>query len=249
MAVESLPDDRLARERDFHNARFEDGDSRQAQLKYYWAIADGAKEYTDSVARIAAGKDVLEYGCADGSFARELAPSVRSITAIDISDAAIRTAAAGCDAANARFAVMDAMDMDFPDGSFDLVFGSGIVHHLDTAVCAKEVCRVLRSGGTALFWEPLGLNPAINAYRRLTPSARTEDEHPLLPADFRTLRQHFADVSVRRYGLTTLLALPFRASPAGARLKSALSQLDAALLTVPGVRELAWYALITCRKR
>ena len=249
MEIDTRPDDdRLARERAFHNARFEEGDNRQVQLKYYWAIAEGAERYVETVARLAAGKDVLEYGCADGSFARRLAPEARSVAAIDISDAAIRNAAAGCDAPNVRFAVMDAMNMDFRGGSFDLVFGSGIVHHLATADCAREVSRVLRPGGTALFWEPLGLNPAINLYRYLTPSARTPDEHPLLLADFRILREHFASVSVQRYGLTTFLALPFRAKPMGAVLRSALGKLDAALTAMPGVRELAWYALITCQK-
>src|SRR3546814_4334755 len=45
--------------------------------------------------------------------------------------------------------------------------------------------RVLRPGGRAVFIEPLGLNPAIELYRRFTPSARTPDEHPLLRRDFR----------------------------------------------------------------
>src|SRR3546814_1101008 len=81
---------------------------------------------------------------------------------------------------------MNAEAMTFPDDSFDLVFGSGIIHHLDIDRAFGEIARVLRPGGRAVFIEPLGLNPAIELYRRFTPSARTPDEHPLLRRDFRS---------------------------------------------------------------
>src|SRR3546814_12110105 len=56
---------RLERERDFHNARFEH-DARDAQLKYYDAIADCFRDYWARVNQLAAGADILEYGCAYG---------------------------------------------------------------------------------------------------------------------------------------------------------------------------------------
>src|SRR3546814_3139995 len=70
--------------------------------------------------------------------------------------------------------------------------------------------RVLRPGGRAVFIEPLGLNPAIELYRRFTPSARTPDEHPLLRRDFRRFDAAFGSTSCRFYGLATLAAVPFR---------------------------------------
>ena len=35
-------------------------------------------------------------------------------------------------------------------------------------------------GGLAVFMEPLGRNPLINRYRRLTLTLRTVDEYPLM---------------------------------------------------------------------
>src|SRR3546814_13775380 len=71
---------------------------------------------------------------------------------------------------------------------------------------------------TTLFRSPLGLNPAIELYRRFTPSARTPDEHPLLRRDFRRFDAAFGSTSCRFYGLATLAAVPFRGTMAKAPL-------------------------------
>jgi SAM-dependent methyltransferase len=239
---------RLASEREFHNNRFKEGDSRQAQLKYYWAVQRGAELFVADVDRLARGADVLEYGCGPWASAGRLGPVAKQVHAIDISEEAIRVARQNCPLDNVTFSVRDAMDMKFPSASFDLVFGSGVVHHLDTAACAREVARVLRPGGHALFWEPLGLNPLINAYRWLTPSARTVDEHPLLPRDIQILREHFASVELEFFGLASLAAVPFRNSGAGATVRRVLERLDDAIVSLPGVRFLAWYSIIRCAK-
>ena len=77
------------------------------------------------------------------------------------------------------FRVMDAEQLEFADDSFNLVCGSGVLHHLDLNRAYAEVARVLEPTGIGVFEEPLGHNPAINAYRRRTPEMRTVDEHPL----------------------------------------------------------------------
>ena len=243
-AGEAAATSRLEIERAFHDQRYAEGDARTAQHKYYFAVAEGAERMSTLVADLARGSDVLEYGCGAGSRARELAPVARSFHAIDISEAAIRQVAETTTAPNVHLHVMDAMDLAFEDRSFDLVFGSGIVHHLDTAVSAREVARVLRPGGSAVFWEPLGYNPLINAYRWLTPSARTPDEHPLLAGDLALMRRHFSAFEVDLFGLGSIAAVPFRNTRFGLPLRSALTRIDRAVLSVPGVRLLAWYALI-----
>ncbi len=240
--------ERLDAEREFHDRRYSDGDQRQDQLKYYWAVEDGAERYADLVAELAVGADVLEYGCGLGTRGGEFAPVANSFHAIDISEAAIRQVSATVTAPNVHFEVMDAMKLEYPDRSFDLVYGSGIVHHLDTEVSAREVARVLRTGGTALFWEPLGYNPVINAYRAMTPSARTVDEHPLLARDFALMRRHFASVELTFFGLASIAAVPLRHSRIGMPARAALLRLDQALFRVPGLRMLAWYALIRCTR-
>jgi SAM-dependent methyltransferase len=240
------PAARLERERDFHNARFEH-DDREAQLKYYDAIADCFRDYWARVDQLTVGADILEYGCAYGDNALRLAATARSATGIDISDVAIekgRARARQRGLANVRLEAMNAEAMDFPDASFDLVFGSGIIHHLDIDRAFAEIARVLRPGGRAVFVEPLGLNPLIEIYRRLTPNARTPDEHPLLRQDFRKFDAAFRTTSCRFYGLTTLAAVPFRRTAAKAPLFALTRAVDRGLFALPAVKWWAWYSLM-----
>ena len=138
--------------------------------------------------------------------------------------------------------------MTFPDASFDLVFGRGIIHHLDLESCFSSISRVLRPGGTAVFWEPLGHNPVLNRYRAMTPTARTPDEHPLLRSDFEIAERYFQLDALRFFGLTTVLTVPVRDTPVGERLLKITSAIDKTLFKSP-LRWLAWYVLIEVRKR
>ncbi len=238
----------VAAEREFHNGRFQDGDKRQAQLKYYWAIEKGCKKYWDLVTSAAKDAAVLSYGCGLGEGLPSILPIVKSLDGIDISDVAINHVQNQCGRSSIRFHVMDAMELSFPDGSFDLVFGSGILHHLDLARCTAEIFRVLRPGGKAIFWEPMGTNPIINAYRYLTPNARSADEHPLMPRDFNTMGSMASSINVEYFGLMVLFAMPFHKSRLGHNALAVLEGLDSLLLKVRGVREMAWYSLITLGK-
>lgn len=77
------------------------------------------------------------------------------------------------------FKVMDAHKLEFPDKYFDIVFGTGILHHLNFETAIREIARVLKKGGKIVFSEPLARNPVAKLVRKLTPDARTPDERPL----------------------------------------------------------------------
>jgi SAM-dependent methyltransferase len=90
-----------------------------------------------------------------------------------------------------KFLIMDAHKLEFPDAHFDLVCGSGILHHLDLKIALPEIARVLRPDGIFLFSEPLDNNPVGHLVRRLTPEARTPDEEPFRFHQLELVRQHF----------------------------------------------------------
>lgn len=241
------------RERDFHNARFaQEVDPRAPLDKWYRTIRHGAQLQNRRVLAAAAVCDVLEYGCAEGGLSLsglKLPEVACSLVGIDISDVAIETAtqhALEAGYGNARFIAMDAEAMTFEARSFDLVFGRGIIHHLDLDRCYAEIARVLRPGGQAIFYEPLGHNALINAYRNATPDLRTPDEHPIVMPDIALARSYFRNVDVEYFGL---------ASVGSAMMPSVLREpayqigkaLDAVLLRVPGIGRFAWYALMTLR--
>lgn len=90
-----------------------------------------------------------------------------------------------------EFCNMDAHDLDFADGSFDIVFGVAILHHLEFARAMREIHRVLRKGGKIVFVEPLRHNPVARLLRWLTPRARTADETPLGRSELRLIDRNF----------------------------------------------------------
>jgi SAM-dependent methyltransferase len=129
------------------------------------------------------GKMVLEYGCGKGDFAAWVSSLGAYVVGIDISEFNIahcnaKFAKKGIDQESFKFCVMDAHSLEFADGSFDVVLGNGILHHLDLPIAMKEIDRVLQPGGIALFQEPLGDNPILKFYRYLAEN-QTDDERPL----------------------------------------------------------------------
>jgi len=89
------------------------------------------------------------------------------------------------------FRMMDAHHLDLPDESADLIYGAGILHHLDFQQAMGELHRVLRPGGRCLFSEGLRLNPVGVLVRYLTPNTRTTDERPLGLKELRIARRYF----------------------------------------------------------
>lgn len=92
---------------------------------------------------------------------------------------------------NIHFYKMDAHRLQFPNHTFDLIYGLAILHHLDLEQALREMWRVLSPGGHILFWEPLRLNPVARIIRLLTPRARTIDERPLGREELGMVRRFF----------------------------------------------------------
>lgn len=243
-----MSDDRLRREADFHDHLYaHDRETRAATAKYYAVIDRCRQEYLQRISQDVNGKRVLEYGCGPGGHAALLAAAGADVVAIDISAEAIRQARERLDP-SIQLLEMNAEAMTFDDDSIDLVCGTGILHHLELAKAFSEIARVLRPGGRALFIEPLGHNPVINLYRRLTPQMRSEDEHPLLMRDFERAGEMFAVVDLDFYNLTTLAAVPLRRTRLFETVNRGLAGLDDAVMrAVPYVRRFAWNVLIELR--
>jgi SAM-dependent methyltransferase len=245
--------ERLAREAEFHDHSFEH-DIREAEVGKYYAVTKRSYDtYRRRLFREPAG-DVLEYGCGINSDGPELVRRGARVTGIDISPVAIaesteRARAAGLDD-RLTYLVMNAEQLAFPDASFDLVCGIGIIHHLDVARSYAEIERVLRPGGRAVFLEPLGHNPLINRYRDRTPHLRTPDEHPLLRADIELARRHFSDVEMEFFHLTSLGIVPLRNTPLFKPLLALADGFDKVIMSViPPLKWWGWSGVMEMRKR
>jgi ubiquinone/menaquinone biosynthesis C-methylase UbiE len=215
---------------------------------YYTIFISIRKDFRMRLDALIPGKHILECGCGINSYAYELAPFVQRINGIDISDEAVRQSeeeAARAGIQNCSFHIMNAENLEFEDNTFDLLFGVGIIHHLDLDVFYAEAARVLNPEGRMLFMEPLGYNPFLNLYRKMTPRLRTPDEHPLLRKDLRLIHRFFGDVVVKYYHFFTLLAVPFRKTRLFSPCLHFLESLDQICFRyLPGFKYLAWYTII-----
>ena len=194
-----------AAERDFENLKSQSPDVRIAQLKYAWATDPSNEAHRQRISRAILGRRVLEIGCSSGGLASILAPSCGSYVGIDISDKAVEAARLRS-LGNAEFLVCDAHKIPFPDQEFDCVIVDALLHHMDLDLILPEIHRVLKLNGLFFFNEPLGMNPAFNLYRRMTPSARTADERPFTRLDWKNFTSMFDVEDVSFFGGVVLLS-------------------------------------------
>ncbi|KAM3109460.1 class I SAM-dependent methyltransferase, partial [Phormidesmis sp. 146-33] len=100
---------------------------------------------------------------------------------------------------------INAMAIDFPDNTFDIIYASNLLHHIpDPRLTLKEMHRVLKPGGKACFWDPLKHNPVINVYRRIATKVRTEDETPLDIDLVNYIRSLYSQTSYDTFWIATL---------------------------------------------
>ncbi|HET6573507.1 MAG TPA: class I SAM-dependent methyltransferase [Fimbriiglobus sp.] len=196
------------------------------------------------------GKRVLDYGCGHGMAAVVLARRGAAVTAFDLSPGYVREAdeRAAANGVAVRFVVADGECLPFADRSFDAVWGSAILHHLDLAKAAAELRRVLAPGGVAVFCEPWGGNPLLEFARRRLPypgKHRTPDERPLTTNDLAPLREQFPGMRMDGFQLLGMVRRVWR----NRRLAAVLDATDRRLLGVaPALGNWCRYVVLTLPK-
>jgi SAM-dependent methyltransferase len=182
------------------------------------------------------GKVVLEYGCGDGLNTLALARRGARVKALDISPELIDVARRRLRINNAdsdvEFIVGSAHDMPVEDESVDVLFGIAILHHLDLKLSAREVRRVLRKGGRAIFQEPVRNSNLVKFVRKLIPYQSPEVspfERPLSDRELAEYAEGFSSYRSKAFTLPTtnlVNVLP----PLERRLGDACHRWDAAVL-------------------
>jgi SAM-dependent methyltransferase len=245
---------RLKEEARFQNARVSDA-GPEARDKYYVLLRNAFKRYDEALGDLS-GKKVVVVGCSDVGVL-PLARRGANVIGIDVADEAVaqlneQIAKEGY-ADRAKGMVMNAEDLTFEPGSVDMIVCTGVLHHLDVEKSAKTFSKVLKSDGRVVMMEPLAWNPAAALYRQVTPSMRTEFEHPLKPVDFKILRRHFSKVDFSAHAFLSCLAIPFTFIPGANGLNkilvSLLDSIDQVLFKIaPFLKLFGWTAVIVCEK-
>jgi ubiquinone/menaquinone biosynthesis C-methylase UbiE len=173
----------LERERSFHD-RWADSiqvDRIRAD-DYFEACTAPENRFILSHLGDVSGKRLLDLGCGAGENSVYFARKGARCTATDYSprmlEKALKLAAANGVQIEGR--TMNAMEIEFPTDTFDIVYAANVLHHVpDPLTTLREIHRVLKPGGKLCFWDPLRHNPVINVYRRIATEVRTRDEMPL----------------------------------------------------------------------
>lgn len=183
-----------------------------------------------ALAQPLAGKRVLDYGCGHGENVCLLAACGARVTGFDLSPQAIakarrRAELHGLDH-RTRLHVRAAGQTGYARGTFDIVLGYKILHHLHTMLrpVYAEIARLLAPGGTAYFIEPVANSACLRWLRRVlpVPCYATEDERQLTYEDFAPLKDYFRRYEIHHYyGLERLRRL------VGERARRPLRRLDA----------------------
>jgi ubiquinone/menaquinone biosynthesis C-methylase UbiE len=238
--MESLESDVKAREREFHDQRFGAECDPRSALSNYYSVTQESREFYRSLIRTNApeGSKVLEYGCGDGANFDFYKSLKCDLYGIDISSEAIKKAGAAATSRGLQcnYSVADAENTNFDSDFFDLVLGSGILHHLDIDKSLAELSRVTKRTGSCVFFEPLGHNPLINMFRALTPKLRSQDEHPLRDRDLATMKRYFGTVDISYFLFFGLAAVLFRSTRFFGKALRRFGQLDAYF-----VRRFGWF--------
>jgi 2-polyprenyl-3-methyl-5-hydroxy-6-metoxy-1,4-benzoquinol methylase len=196
------------------------------------------------------GRRVLDFGCGHGMAAVTMARLGAYVTAFDLSNGYVAEAIsrARANRVEASFVVADAHQLPFPDQSFDRIWGCAILHHLDLAIAAPEIKRILRPNGIAVFSEPWDGNRLLQwARQRLAypEKERTADEQPLGAAHLRQLESVFSRVEIQGHQLLSMIRRLTGPTP----LTAGLTRLDDCLLSgVPGLWRFCRYLVLTCHR-
>lgn len=194
------------------------------------------------------GKRVLELGCGSGDNTVLLARRGARVAAFDLAPSAVeitRERARVNQLASAISpSVMLAETLAFENEAFDYAVGFGLLHHADIPALAREVKRVLRRDGRALFFEPLGMNPVLEFARQHLPyrgKHHSQNERPLRYADARAFAAPFRAMRQREFYLFAMITRAL----GDENSFPLLSRLDEFLLArVPAVRAWCRYLLV-----
>jgi SAM-dependent methyltransferase len=230
-------------------------DLRMADVERYFNPRAGTVwplEYCYSLLGDVVGKTVLDYGCGDGLNCVGLALRGARVYGLDLSpdllDVARRRLAANCVptqyAAHEIVTLLEgsAHSVPLPAQSVDVVFGIAILHHLDLALAADEVWRVLKPGGRAIFMEPLRNSAIVRGVRKLIPYQTpdvSEQERPLTDRELDQFASVFSHARSKVFLLPTTNLV--NVVPAlRRRFLTACYRMDALLLRrIPALRHFA----------
>ena len=198
------------------------------------------------------GQRLLEVGCGIGTDLVRFATGGARVTGVDLAQTAIdladkNFALHGLTAEELRVANGEALP--YPDATFDVVYGHGVVQYTaDAAQLIRECHRVLKPGGTGIFMVYNRVS-WLNALSQVMKVPLEHEDAPVLVkysiAEFRSLLAPFAEVRIvpERFPVKSRLHGGWKGVAFNTLFVGAFNALPRGL-----VRPLGWHLMAFCRK-
>ena len=200
--------------------------------KFFYSLLENVKN-----------KHILDCCCGCGFTSVKLAKRRALITGIDISPQTIQLAKKNAEFNNVsssiNLKIMSVQDMSFNDNTFDYAVGLGALHHLNLELAGKEIKRVLKPGGKAIFLEPRIPFNWIMTFRSFTPVTCYESPGggSLTDREIYEFSRYFSDYKVYYF----LLIRKFFRFPLLSKFASRADKIDYSLINkLPALRKLCW---------
>jgi 2-polyprenyl-3-methyl-5-hydroxy-6-metoxy-1,4-benzoquinol methylase len=268
MVINKEENEKLKKEKEFFDRIYEEMDEAHRRQNYIvprelieqiirpnpMPVTD--REYVGSIMPELKGKKVLDYGAGDGWNTICFAKGDAEVWAIDISDKAIELIKKKARKNSVEFAVKaevrNCYETGFENNMFDIIYGGGILHHLDMDLAGRELGRILKSSGIAIFREPYRETKMMDVVKRIIllfikkrVSETTEKEAPLKGNKIKKLKNYFECVSLEYFDALSSLNLFIHSQ----KIKKLLGKVDQLLIRkVPGFAKLCRTVIIELRE-
>ena len=198
------------------------------------------------------GQRLLEVGCGIGTDLVRFATGGAQVTGVDLAQTAIdlahkNFALHGLTAEELRVANGEALP--YPDATFDVVYGHGVVQYTaDAAQLIRECHRALKPGGTGIFMVYNRVS-WLNALSKVMKVPLEHEDAPVLVkysiAEFKRLLAPFAEVRIvpERFPVKSRLHGGWKGVAFNTLFVGAFNALPRGL-----VRPLGWHLMAFCRK-
>ncbi len=108
---------------------------------------------------------ILDVGCSSGVISFQLASFVKSLTGVDVDEAALSLARKSYKKKNLRFCKASGLNLPFRNASFDIVICNEVYSYVpDAKKLMSEIYRVLKIGGCCYFSGGNALFPIESRY-------------------------------------------------------------------------------------
>ena len=197
----------LRKEENFHDAWAESVDvSEVFVFESFEAVTSPENKFILRTLGDLKGKKLLDIGCGLGEASVYFALQGAEVTALDISQQMLEVSLQLAEKHGVTIKTVKSVagELNFSDGTFDVVYTANLLHHVDVAQSIQEAKRVLKKGGHFASWDPLAYNPLINIYRRMATQVRTDDEHPLRISDLKLIKNSFSQTKFSYFWFFTL---------------------------------------------